>query len=137
MNAILSVNESLWAYLLNLPNSNSAQLLYAMTICGAVGMSAHYIVNWLKSNGGESKAALSEYLAIQGWKRIALSAISYLSACVTVVSSDYFFSPTGQFIGWHHVIVISLTTSFSIDAIVHRNARVAWSEAQRAQKSST
>jgi len=128
MNAILSVNESLWAYLLN---------LYAMTICGAVGMSAHYIVNWLKSNGGESKAALSEYLAIQGWKRIALSAISYLSACVTVVSSDYFFSPTGQFIGWHHVIVISLTTSFSIDAIVHRNARVAWSEAQRAQKSST
>lgn len=124
-------DDSLWTFLLHLPETQEAQIFYALILSGTLGMIANYAVKWAKD---ELNGTLWNYLFRENYKRTALSFFTYVGATVAAVSANIFTTDAGAFVGWATVLWFGVSNGFAVDAIANKGSRPKWNDEQRAAK---
>lgn len=128
----MEVQESLWHFLTQLPQSMEAQLLYGLVIAGIVGMIANYTVKWAR---GDIAGSLFAYLFLQNVRATLLSFFGFVSLAITSIAAGIFTGENGGFVGWANVLWFGLTNGFAVDAIANKGQKAVWSDEKRAQLS--
>ena len=122
---------SLWDFLVLLPSSFEAQILYGLLLAGATGMVSNYTLKWARS---EIEGSLATYLFRCHLKATLLSFSSFVGLAITSIAADIFTGNLGGFVGWANVLWFGLTNGFAVDAIANKGQRVAWSDDKRVEK---
>lgn len=126
--AKLETSESLWHFLLALPTTMEAQLMYALLIGGAVGMLGHYIRG--RSSGDIAGSILDYFFRDNVWRSIGAMA-SVASELFVEVGSGLFTTAEGTFVGWGLVLLSGLKTGYLGDSLVNKGTRQEWTEKKR------
>ena len=117
--------EDLWQFLLALPGSFEAQLLYGLMLSGIVGMVANYTVNWAK---GDIAGSLVAYLFLENFRRTLLSIVTFAGLAITSIAAGIFMTGAGAFVGWANVLWFGAANGFGVDAIANKGRRAEWTE---------
>lgn len=110
---------SLWEFLLQLPGSMEAQVLYALLLFGLIGMSGHYTMRWLQ---GDIRGSLINYMFNQYPRRTILAVSGILGTSLTGITAGAFVNEAGMFVGWLNVLWVGLTTGYAADSVANRGA---------------
>lgn len=117
-----------WTFLLQLPATMEAQLLYALVLSGIVGMFVNYAQRWARK---EIDGGLLAYLFEAHLRGTLLSFFGAMSAGIAAITANVFVTDGGTFVGWGTVLWMGVTNGFAADAIANRGERKEWTEAER------
>lgn len=111
--AELRVNESALAFLLKLPTSTEAQVIYMWALGVAIGMLFTWFSKW------KIGAADGRYL-IDHWRWTVGSLVTSLSAGIGGIAIGAFETSSGEFIGWISVLYHAGVTGAAVDWSVNK-----------------
>jgi hypothetical protein len=120
-------SESLWHFLVQLPGTMEAQVIYAMLIGGMIGMLAHYFVKWCR---GEIAGSLIAYLFVDNPRRSMLAVATLIGVLFGEFSLSTFMVE-GAVVSWGMVLFSGMKSGFLVDAVVNKGSRPEWTQAQR------
>lgn len=119
MKANNPVGDSLWKFLLKLPETAEAQLLYGLWISGFLGIAAHYVHLWLTES---IEGSLWNYLFHQYPRRTLLTVCAYVAWTFTLVGTSVFETDAGIFVGWWNVLLFGASNGFGVDALANKGS---------------
>jgi len=120
--------ESLWTFLQRLPASFEAQIFYAISLFGLVGLMANYTVRWMKS---EIAGSLFAYLFNDNIRGTLFSYATTIGVGIGAITAGVFETSSGEFVGWFNVMWVSLTNGYMWDAALNQGQRPIWTQDQR------
>ncbi len=123
----LKSGQSATEFLMSLPTSFEAQILYMFVAAGVVGMLANFFQKWARN---EIEFCILAYLFKDYARGTALAFSGIVGAALTAISTDYFV-PNLIFSGWKTVMITGVTTGFFFDAIGNRGKAKVWTEEER------
>ncbi len=126
--AKLESSESLWQFLIALPTTMEAQLMYALVIGGIAGMGAHYVRG--RASGNIAGGPLDYFFRDNVWRSVgAMGAV--VGELFTEVGLGLFTTDAGAFVGWGVVLLSGIKTGYLGDSLVNKGTRQEWTEKKR------
>lgn len=115
-------------FLLAVPTTQTAQILYALLLGGALGMLAHYVRG---RASGEIAGSLGDYFFNQNiWRSIgAMCAV--VAELFGEAGLGLFVTDAGAFVGWGVVIMSGAKTGYIGDSLINKGTRSEWTEKKR------
>lgn len=107
--AQIKADETLWSFIVKIPTSLEAQLLYALVISGLIGMIASWLWKWSQGQADSSH-----------WtKKYVIGQLLWLvGSSVTAIFVVGFQTEDGVFFGWMSVLWAGAFAGFSGDVKV-------------------
>lgn len=113
--AQLSIAQDPWEFLIALPHTAEAKIMYMLLLAGIIGGFASWLVKWAKGQAGP----LNIYFVREG-KFTILAGASYIGICLTAITSGIFITPEDTFVGWANVLWFGVTNAFGADMIANK-----------------
>lgn len=118
----------LWDFLLAVPMTQTAQILYALLIGGALGMLAHYVRG---RASGDIAGSLTDYFFYNNIWRSVAAMIAVIAELFGEAGLGLFVTDAGTFVGWGVVIMSGAKTGYIGDSLINKGQRGEWTEKKR------
>lgn len=120
--------DGLLDFLLAIWSTQTAQMLYALLLGGAIGMFLHYARG--RATGNIAGSPADYFFRNNVWRSVAaMSAV--VAASFGEAGIGIFITDTGEFVGWGVVIMSGIKTGYVGDSLVNKGQRAEWTEKKR------
>lgn len=117
--AQLSIVQDPWEFLISLPHTAEAKIMYMLIFAGILGGIASWLVKWAKKQAGP----LHKYLFTDDIRFTILAGAGYLGICFTAISSGIFMTENDTFVGWANVLWFGITNGFGADMVANKGSK--------------